>query len=175
MAALGAVKAKKDTYSNVAFQAMAMSAANTLTFAQITLAVGLFQGIAMLLSRVKWQPSEATCREMVANSDLLVMALTSSNRLTTLTAMNDPAMLAYEEIVGIGASVEPWRLPIITDFSTLPGGGKLIAANPIFLAAMTGGFVAAATIRCQLDFTFLTLSDQDYLELIQAQFPANVT
>jgi hypothetical protein len=45
----------------------------------------------------------------------------------------------------------------------------------LYLAAMSSGFVGAGIIKAQLDFTFVELSDRDYLELIQAQFPGNIT
>jgi len=168
-------KGSKDEYSNVAYGVCTMSAANTLTFAAITMATGLFQGIAMLLNRILWMPTVSTIREIVAATDSLDMALCSSNRLSSISDITDPAVIAQSSIIGIGVAVAVVYRPFITDFSGLPGGGKLIAANPLYLAAMSAGFVGAGIIKAQLDFTFVELSDRDYLELIQAQFPGNIT
>lgn len=171
---LAARKGKKDMYANVAYGTVVMSAANTLTYSQIQMAVGLFQGVAMLVHRVLWYPFNATIREMVAATDSMIMALTSSNRLTTIADVTDPSILVQRRLVGVGANTEIVSLPIIEDFTNLPGGGKLIASNPIWVAGYSGGFAAAGTISVQLDFTFIELSSADYLELLQAQFPANL-
>jgi hypothetical protein len=170
-----AKKGKKDNFANVAFGSVTMSAANTLTFSQIQLAVGLFQGIALLLHRIWWYPTDTACREIVAATDELIMALTSSNRLVEILNSADPAILSNKAIVGIAAGTERQEIPIISDFTMLPGGGKLISANPIYLGAVTGGFGAAATVRARLEFTFVELADRDYLELIQSQFPTNIS
>lgn len=167
-------RTKKDTYSNIALVSCAMSAANTLTFQQLSVSVGLFQGVAMLLHRISFWPNAAACREMVAATDALYMALTTSNRLTSISDVTDPSIIALEHIVGIGVSVEPWRNPIVYAFDALPGGGKLIPANPLFLAVNSAGYGAAATVKAQLDFTFVQLSDADYLELLQSMYPISV-
>lgn len=167
-------KAGMDKYANVAFGVCQMSAANTLTFSQINMGMGIFQRTAMLLHRVLFTPSLPSLREIVAASDDLAMAICSTNRLTTIGDAGDPAMIAFYRIVGVGVAVASEKIPYIVDFTTLPSGGRLIAGNPIYLAANTNGAVAASLVKCQLDFTFVELSDADYLELVQAQYPANI-
>lgn len=167
-------KASTDKYANTAYGVVTMSAANTLTFSQINMGMGIFQRTAMLLHRCLWSPTAPSLRELVAATDHLDMALVSSNRLTTISDLTDPAVIAAIRLVAIGVAVETRTLPIISDFTTLPGGGKLIAGNPIYVGAMTGGAAAASVVRVQLDFTFVELSDSDYLELVQAQYPANI-
>jgi hypothetical protein len=172
---ISAKKTKSDMYANVAFGNVTLSGVDTLTFSQIQMAVGLFQGVAMLLSRVLWYPSMGTIRQVVAATDSLTMALTSSSRLTDIDDTSDPAILTMRKVVGVGVNTEPFVFPLISDFSTLPGGGKLMSCNPIYLACDTGGFASAAVLRAQLDFTFVELSATDYLELIQSQYPASIS
>lgn len=168
-------KGKTDQFANVAFGDVLMSAANTLTFEQIQMAVGLFQGIAMVIHRVLWLPTATSVRELVAATDTLTLAITTTNRLSSISDITDPAIIAYLSLVGIGANTEPIKLPLESDFTSLPGGGKIVAANPLYIGMNTAGAAAASRTRCQLDFTFLTLADRDYLELLQAQFPANIS
>jgi len=168
-------KGKKDAYSNIAFGSVTMSAANTITFSQINMGVGLFQGIALLLHRVLWYPLAAALRELVAATDNLDMVLCTSNRLTTVSDVVDPSIIALQRLIPIAATVAPYELPIIMDYNHLPGGGKLIAANPLWIAASTNGFVSAATVKAQLDFTFVQLTDAEYLELLQATYPSNIS
>lgn len=171
---VNAKRGKRDTYSNTALASVVIAVADTLTFSQINMAVGMFQGVALLLHRILWWPSMAACRQIVAASDNMHMALTTSNRLTSIQDITDPAIVAMSAVVGIGVAVERYELPIISSFQELPGGGKLIPANPLFLAADTSGFSAGVTINAQLDFSFLSLSDADYLELLQSIYPVNI-
>lgn len=171
---VGAPKSSKDQYANVAYTIVSQTAANSLTFASIQMAVGLFQGIAMILHRIAYTPYVATLREVVAASDSFAMALTSSNRLAAVMDTNDPAIIDCWRVSGIGVPTSNMETPHYTDFTMLPGGGKLIAANPIYGAMHSGGFAAAQGGLIRLEFTFVELNDRDYMELIQAQFPANV-
>lgn len=168
-------KTKADAYANKGYGVVTMSAANTLTFSQIQFGVGLFQGIAILLHRVLWSPTSTSLRELVAATDSLTMALTTSNRLTALNDVAEPAIVSMKYLVAIGVATASYELPLVTDYTSLPGGGKLIPANPLWVAANTAGAVAASVLRAELEFTFVQLADREYLELIQTMFPANIS
>lgn len=166
-------KVSSEKYANVAFGTVTMSAANTLTFAQILFGVGLFEGKALVVHRVGFYPSVATEREVVTAADSYIMALTTSNRLTALD-LSEPAVVIWKRRVGIGVAVESVNQPHEIDFTQLPGGGKLLPANPIFIGMTSLGFAAAGSMTVRIEFTFVELSPQDYLEVIQSMFPANV-
>lgn len=170
----GAKRGRKDAYSNIAFGSVTMSAANTQTFSQINVAVGMFQGVALLIHRVLWYPLTATIRELVAATDSLYMALTCTNRVTAINDATDPSIICMQWIVGVGANVANEKMPLISDFSSLPSGGKLVPANPLWIAAHSGGFAAAGTVKAQLDFSFVQLTDADYLELLQSMYPITI-
>lgn len=172
---MAAPKVKKDMFANIAMANVTMSAANTLTFSQMQMGVGLFQGVAMVIHRILWYPFAAALREIVAATDSLTMAVTTTNRLTAIDDALDPAIVQMRRIIGIAAGIERFDIPFITDLTSLPGGGKLVAANPLWIGATSGGFASAAQIRVQLDFTFIELTDAEYLELIQATYPANIS
>lgn len=169
-----AKRGKKDSFANVAFGVVTQSAANTMTFAQIQVAVGLFQGVAVLLHRVLWYPDAALIREIVAATDSFYFALTVSNRVAAINDATDPSIIAMKWLIGIAANIEQQELPYVSDFSSLPMGGRLIPANPLFVACHSAGAAAARTLRVQLDFTFVTLADADYLELLQSMYPVSV-
>ncbi|GAH35671.1 unnamed protein product [marine sediment metagenome] len=167
-------KTTPDKYANVAFATVGCTAIDTLSFAQIRFGVGIFQGIALILHRVLYYPTEVATRELVAATDSLRMAITTSNRLTQIYEVSEPALIDAVHLIGVGVNVEPLRVPIVSDFTSLPGGGRILPANPLFGAINTAGAVAASSMRIQLDFTFVELADKDYIELIQSQLPANV-
>jgi hypothetical protein len=166
---------KVDAYANKAFGELTLSAANTLTFAQIQMGVGLFQGTALIVHRIKWSPHKATCRELVAATDSLYMALTTSNRLASIYDVSEPAIIDRKAVIGVGADVALIELPFVSDFTSLPSGGKLVPANPLWVAGVTDGFAAAAVLRVEIEFTFVELKSDQYLELLQALYPANIS
>lgn len=166
-----------DVYGNRAFKQVTMSAANTLTFEQIQFGVGLFQGVAMVLNRIEWSFGTATWRELVANTDSLAVALTNRDDLSSLDPTNQ-SVLVYKSIVplivGAVVSLEENEQPVISDFSTLPGMGLIIPANPIYIGMITEGFAAAGIVRAVMYFTFKQLTDAEYIELMQTIMPANI-
>lgn len=169
-------KTRKDLYTNVAFQRLTMSAANTITFQQIQFGVGLFQGVALILNRILYVLGANTLREIAAVTDYIAFGLTTSNRLTALNLATDPAIIDAKALVGVSAAA-PTSLvesPIISDFTALPGGGRLCPANPLYLVMFGTGMAAAGIMDVEIDFQFVQLTDAEYLELIQSQFPANI-
>jgi hypothetical protein len=128
----------------------------------------------MVIHRLKWFPASTSLKELVANTDNLVMCLSTSQRLITIGIASDPAIIETHLIQCVGTSMEPIHTPIIDDFTSLPSGGKIVPTNPLFVGANSGGFVGPATIRIEIEFTFKHLADKDYIELIQSQLPANI-
>ena len=167
-------KAKMDRYSNRAIERTTMTAVNTITYSQIRFGVGIFQGIALVIHRVEWYPSVGSLRELVAASDQLDFAITSTDGLAVITDILEPSILVLKNLAGLGVNVEFIELPFISDFSKLPGGGLILPPNPLFLCVNTQGAVAASSVGCLIYFTFLELTDKDYIELIQASIPANI-
>lgn len=167
-------KMKIDQYANRAIEQTTQSAANTITFSQIRFGVGIFQGVALVVHRVEWFPSLGTLRELVTAADQLDMAITSTDNLAVLTDVLEPSILVLKNLVPIAATVDPYQLPFVSDFSTLPGQGLIVPPNPLFLGVQMAGAAAAGTVRALIYFTFLELSDKDYIELIQASIPANI-
>lgn len=110
--------------------------------------------------------------EFTGAGDSLVFGLVTSTRITALTAA-DPSVLALQEKAVMGAYLGVIDSPLVADFQHLPEGGILVAANPIFLAMNTVSFVNPASATAVLRFTYKTLADADYLELLQSQMPAN--
>jgi hypothetical protein len=163
-----------DQFANKAIVHIIMDGANTLTFAPFTFGVGLFQGVGMVIHRIEYRPTNATLREIAAVTDALTLAVVNTNKLDDLVA-DDPSMMDSQTIVGMGAAVEPQKIPIISDFTSLPGGGLIVPANPMFVGMTSGGFAAAGAADVRMWFTFRQLADKDYLELLQSTFPANLS
>lgn len=174
MAKVGTVK---DVYPNRAFERLTLSAANTLTFVQLQFGVGLFQGIAAIINRIEWFPPIATIQELLTGADTLEMALTNRDDLANLDPTNQ-SVLAKKNIiplqVGAVTSLTHERYPMISDYSTMPGGGLIVPANPLYVGMITTGFAAAAVVDIVVYLLFKQLTDAEYIELVQTIMPANI-
>lgn len=167
-------KAKqKDLYVNRSFAEVTMSGVDTLTFQQINFAVGTFQGVALKLIRLMYYPTGATLDQIVASTDSLYMGVTLRNDLTDISPTNQ-SIIDLKAINGVGTNVEPLYVPFVTDFSTLPQGGVLIPANPLYITLLSAGFASAGIMRVVLYYTFVELTDRESVELLQTIIPGNV-
>ena len=170
-------KVRKDQFINRAIQRIVMSAANTLTFQQINFAVGVFQGVALIIHRIVYHVGYPAFDELLQVDDVFQIGLSVSNQITTL-AMRNPEMIDQHEIFayvqGVATVSEPHASRLITDFSALPGGGMLVAANPIYIAMDSFAVTSALDADVEILFTFKELSDADYIELIQSRIQANI-
>jgi len=170
-------KAKKDVFVNRALQRITMSAANTLTLQQVNFAVGIFQGVAIVLHRIKYYVGSTAWRETSGSTDSFQVGMTVSGQLADI-AMTQAEVVDMHEITGVAAGTPANLLlpvlPILSDLTGLPGSGLLVAANPIYVAADSSGLTTAFTVDVEILFTFIELSDADYIELIQSRVQANI-
>lgn len=166
-----------DVFGNRAFKTVTQSAANAITFEQIQFGVGLFQGVALVLSRVEWFPPAATLQEIVAGTDDFQMAICNRDDLATLSATNQSVMVLKHVapvVAGAAANLQDIELPLISDLSTIPGGGLIMPSNPIYLGIDSIGAANPLVCNAILYFVFRQLTDSEYVELIQTIMPANL-
>ena len=170
-------KIMKDLFSNRAIARNTMSAANTLTFKQVQFAVGIFQGVAIVIHKVNYFLEKAITGAIMEATDQMFMGLTVSNQTADISMDNIEVVdLHIISVIphGTAASAELIYSPLVSDFTGLPSGGMLLPANPIFVALQTDGFVSPAVVDCETIFTFKQLTDKDYIELMQSRIQANI-
>lgn len=153
-----------DKYANYLIASVTETAANTLTFQQMPQVTSLMEKKAFLLNRVEYNIPLAT---VVAAGDRLFFGLSLSDRWTDPSPL-EPSMIDFRERFAIGAVVEQYSNPIISDLSDLPGGGLLIPTRPLFLFAKGLNLGAACLVVCRVFFTVLDLTPQDYWDLVEA-------
>ena len=158
----------KDLYSNKGYGQVTESAAGTLTFSEIRTNVSIFEKVAWILHRIEWYVSQAMYSLLMDASDHILMALTASDSIATL-GLNVPAVIDLMDTIRIqatGVGFNDYNLPFIRDFTTLPGGGLIIAPRPLFLAVQGVSLGSAASVEARFYFTQKTLSADEYMELI---------
>lgn len=166
-----------DVYPNRALAGITMSGTDALTFEQIRFGVGIFQGVALLVHQIDYFLSLASHTQLTTSADYCSLALTARDDLTSLTptVLNVIDVIDYNVVLfGTAAEARMIHKPRTREFNHMPGGGILIPANPLFLAMSSTGFASAGVARVVIYYTFKTLTDKDYLELLQSMLPANI-
>jgi hypothetical protein len=162
-----------DKYCQRAFATVTQSAIDTLTFEQVRFAVGLYQGVALKIHQVHYYPDVATCRQLVNVNDMLEVGLTTTNKISSLDPM-DQAVLGLKRLVGVSTHTELVHNPLVIDFSNLPEGGILVPANPVYIALSSAGFASVGLCRAVVYLSFVSLTDTEYLEVLQTMLPSNI-
>lgn len=158
----------KDQYANKFYGTVTESGATTLTFSEIPTNVDVFSKQAWILHRLDWYLPAASLDLIVGNLDEVRLALTSSDKITSLDPSN-PAVIDTFVIGGHFATSVGFAYrdnPMIRDFSNLPGGGLIIAPRPLFIGILGVSIASAATGSVRGYFTQRTLSADEYLELV---------
>lgn len=160
-----------DKFPNVYADTVTMSAANTLTFAEINLGVSLFDKVGIIINKMEYFLPQAIQTEMVAAADRMTFGLSASNQ--NLFNPNERSVIDFHALlamqVGAVVSLSIQGSPIVHDFSNLPGGGLLTVPKPLYFALETAGFAALTSMNMRMTFQILTLKPDDYLELLESR------
>lgn len=134
-----------------------------------------FSKEAFIMHKIEYFFPSTCLNALVADSDILYAALTTQNFQTTLaplTSVREPGVVDMIEIrahtVGAAANFVMMEQPFIHDFTSLPGGGLIVPARPIYIGVSGAGIAVAASVDVRGWFTKIELKDAEFLELIDA-------
>ena len=158
-----------DQYANKFYGTVTETALNTLTFAEIHTNVNIFTKIAWILNRLEWYVPPSSLALIVATADTLEMALCASDNINAL-GLDNPSVIDTFRI-GVMAPTDVTgmieaRMPVIRDFTNMPGGGIIIAPRPLYVAAKGDSLASAASVAVRGYFRQIEMKSDEYLELI---------
>lgn len=165
----------KDTYANKFYCRAVESAANTCTYAEIPTNTDIFSKVVFLIQRLEIYFTRTTFNLLLATNDEINVALTASNKILYLDStyrayLSDPAIIDLTTFglgtFGAAASGFPLTWPYIKDFSSLPGGGLLVAARPLYIGIQGYSLATAADVFVRGFFTRKELKTEEYLDLV---------
>lgn len=163
---------ESDQFVNMAYASVAESAAGTLTFSELNTGIAIFEKVAWIVHRIDWIIMPAYQNLILAEADSISFALCCSNSLSSLTPSR-VAVIDYGyiglDLFGTPANAYMFHVPIIHDFSTLPGGGIIVPPNPLYVAIQGASLASVVLGACRIFFTIKTLEAEEYWELVQAR------
>lgn len=162
----------KDNYSNLAYGFAEEIAAGTIAFGEIHSGVSMFEKVAWLVSRIEYNFVNTFMNLMIANTDVFHAGLTATSAMTAL-GMSDSSVIDRISIqrtdFGTPGSAQLTHMPIIKDFSTMPGGGLLIPPNPLYAAVQGISMAAVVKVSLRIYFTYVSLKPEEYWELVESR------
>lgn len=169
---MAATSRKRDEYSNMIEQTITQSAINTLEFEEFNVGLTMFDKVGLIINRIEYEVPDSALVEMAAASDRWTIGISADNNITSLN-YSTRALIDMCELqtisTGAAAVVEHIVLPLVKDFSTLPGGGLLVAPKPLYVGLNTVNFVAVSAGTVRVYFQTLQLKAEDYFELLESR------
>lgn len=162
-------KVTQDVYANKAYGQCIESAANTLTYTELPTNIDIMAKIAWVISRIEWYFSADMTQLMAGGGDCIQVALTASKGMATL-ALSEAAVIDFAEfefvLRGTAANFELFQKPFLRDFSSLPGGGLIVAPRPLYIAVKGTSLATPVTAGCRIYFRTVELDSSSYIDLI---------
>jgi len=165
-----ATKSTVDKYANKAAVKVIESAAATQTSAKFAFPFSIMDKMALLINRIEYYPDIS---KLNSSGDFLYLAVTAASSLTQMDDQSDPGLIdsaSFSRLdIGTAASGVILDYPYIKDFSDLPGGGILVAPNPLYAMAQAVGTSAATTSWIAIYYTYMQLTADDYWQLVESR------
>jgi len=163
---------KKDQFANFAVISVTETAANTLTFKKLETGISLMDKVAWVINRVEYLVEEFNATVFNATGDFALYGLSVSNSFSNV-AVSETTILDYNRSsridFGTAANAFFKHEPIVRDYSSMPNGGILVPPVPLYLFAQGESLTAALRVTARLYYTTLSLSVDQYWELVEAR------
>jgi len=166
----GKAGSRLDDFVQMGVTALVESAAGTLTFSpKVDTGYSLGNDNGLIIHTAEWFFPRASIDRLLDEADYIRTGMSTSTLITTIDPSN-PSIIVHREFAlqkfGVAASGFPLRSPQLeADFTNLPGGGILVAPNPLYwyIQGISMAGVIATVIRWT--YTVVNLNDKSFREL----------
>jgi len=159
----------EDRFANIFTASVTMSAANTLTFAELNFGITLRDRIAIVIDQIFIYPSASLYALMTTAADFAAIALTISDSVTDITDLADRRIFTLKFLEradwGTAASASLVEHPYILEF-TPP---LIMLPTRVFLAMDTVGLAAVSGCTIRLHYRTVSITqDQQLIEVLES-------
>ena len=160
-----------DKQANFAAIQAIESAAATLTFAKFAFPFSIQDKMALIISRIEYWFGGIHLLD--ANTENIVAGLSAAGALVDPFNQADPliidSMRMYRDATAVPQSTNLVQLPWVKDFSTLVGGGLMVAPAPLYAFVKATGGATPTSCWLKLFYTYKSLSTDEYWELVETR------
>jgi hypothetical protein len=165
------MKSSADKFANIAAINAVEAVAGTTAYARFNFPFSIMDKVGLIISRIEYWPYNLS--NLNSSTDTLTAALIAASAILDLTNQADPAMLDSFRIIrndlGAAATGALERLPIIKDFSDIPGGGILCAPSPLNVAVQGVGGAGVVGCWVKLFYTYVEMTTDEYWEMVESR------
>lgn len=161
-----------DSFANYAALTITESAANTFTSVKFNFPFSIMDKMGLVVQRIEYDMT-SFAGAFAASADTITFGVCVAATLSDVDNPADPLLVDTARVrradFGTAASGIAFQFPIVKDFTTLTGGGILVAPNPLygFVKGISAG--AAATIAMRLFYTYMELGTDEYWQLVESR------
>lgn len=162
---------KADTFANVAAVYVLESAATTQTSKKFDFPFSIMDKMALIINRIEyWMEGHSG---MNTSLDRVIVALSAAANLVDINTQSDPLIIDSYKVmrldIGTAASGLLVESPFIKDFSAMPGGGLLVAPNPLYAVIEGIDTSTAMAAWVKLFYTYIELGTDEYWQLVESR------
>jgi len=162
---------KGDTFANLAAVHPVESAAGTAAYAKFAFPFSIMDKMALIISRIEyfWE----FMSRLDTTEDYFLTGIAVSNAVVDLTNQADPSVVDSARYVrndfGTAGSAELEYMPYVKDFSALPGGGILVAPNPLYAFGVSNGASGVMGAWVRMYYTYIEMNADEYWQLVESR------
>ena len=166
-----AVKKASDRYSNLASIAVTEASAGVQASAKFAFPFSIMDKMGLLISRIEywWEGFGA----LNSSGDRCIAAIATASSLADISKQSDPQMIDSCQLAmsyyGTPATAQLFGQPFIKDFSDLPGGGILVAPNPLYALVQDIGAGSVMGVQIRMWYTYMEMSADEYWQLVESR------
>lgn len=164
-------KAQTDRWANIAAVQIDESVAGTLASAKFAFPFSILDKMGLVIQRLEYFPSALA--QLNSSGDEIRMALLSKASVTNITDQSDPAIIDSQVLtridLGTAASGLMVNRVITRDFTTLAGGGVLVAPGSLYAAIQSSGAGGVMGFWMRMYYTYMVLSADEYWQLVESR------
>lgn len=164
----------KDRFANRFAMTLTTPAGGALTITEIPTNVNVFSRTAFIIHKLEYIFNYASIDAIVAAADQICVGLVSSinvaSILDNIAWVHDPSVIDVCEVAaslyGAAANMILREGPKIHDFSSMPGGGLLVSARPLYMAIQANSIAGAVQCFVRGWYTQIEMKDDEFIELV---------
>jgi len=164
-------KKSTDQYANIAAVLNTETVAGTAAYTRFNFPYSVTDKVALLISRIEYWLGNI--HQLNTSQDYMIAALCAASSLVSLENQADPGLIdsckLYRLDLGAAASGLMINMPIIKDFSALPGGGILVAPSPLYAGIIGSGAGGVVACWTKVFYTYKELATDEYWELVESR------
>ncbi len=162
---------KTDQFANIAAIQVTEAVAGTIAYARFNFPYSVMDKMALLINRIEYLPLSIS--NLNSSTDNVVIGLIAATAIVDINNQADPALLDSTRLIrndlGAAATGTLLQFPFIKDFSSMPGGGILVAPSPLSAAIQSTGAAGVMNAWVKFFYTAVGLSTDEYWELVESR------